>query len=125
MYTPEMKFVATHEWVRLEQNSTVSMGITHHAQELLGDLVYIDLPKVGEKIVAGDTVGVIESVKAASDLYSPVTGEVVEVNTEVIADPSLANSAPHTDGWLLKIKLVEATELDELLSADKYKALIS
>lgn len=125
MYTQEMKFVDTHEWVRQEANTDeVSVGITHHAQELLGDLVFIELPKIGQTIKAGDTIGVVESVKAASDLYSPVTGKVTAINEAVVSDPTLANSEPHEAGWLFKVKLDNAAELDGLLSADKYKALI-
>ncbi|TXI97298.1 MAG: glycine cleavage system protein GcvH [Neisseriales bacterium] len=124
MYSNDMKFVDTHEWVRLEADGVVSVGITNHAQELLGDLVYVELPAVGTSISTGDTIGVVESVKAASDLYSPVAGEVVEINDEVVADPTLANTEPHAAGWLFKVKLVDVAELDGLMSADKYKALI-
>ncbi len=124
MYSNDMKFVDTHEWVRLEGDDVVSVGITNHAQELLGDLVYVELPAVGASIATGDTIGVVESVKAASDLYSPVAGEVVEINDEVVADPTLANTEPHAAGWLFKVKLADVAELDGLMSADKYKALI-
>lgn len=124
MYSNDMKFVDTHEWVRLEADGVVSVGITNHAQELLGDLVYVELPAVGTSISTGDTIGVVESVKAASDLYSPVAGEVVEINDEVVADPTLANTEPHAAGWLFKVKLADVAELDGLMSADKYKALI-
>lgn len=124
MYSNDMKFVDTHEWVRLESDGIASVGITNHAQELLGDLVYVELPAVGASIATGDTIGVVESVKAASDLYSPIAGEVVEVNDAVIADPTLANTEPHAAGWLFKVKLADVAELDGLMSADKYKALI-
>jgi glycine cleavage system H protein len=124
MYSNDMKFVDTHEWVRLEADGVVSVGITNHAQELLGDLVYVELPAVGASIATGDTIGVVESVKAASDLYSPVAGEVVEINDAVVADPTLANTEPHAAGWLFKVKLADVAELDGLMSADKYKALI-
>lgn len=125
MYSNDMKFVDTHEWVRLENDDVVSVGITNHAQELLGDLVYVELPAVGASIATGDTIGVVESVKAASDLYSPIAGEVVEINDAVVADPTLANTEPHAAGWLFKVKLSDVAELDGLMSADKYKALIS
>ena len=124
MYTQDMKFVDTHEWVRAGAGDEVVVGITDHAQQLLGDLVYIELPAVGKRIKAGDNIGVVESVKAASDLYSPVSGEIVAVNDVVASDPTLANTAPHTDGWLLKIKLSNSTELNNLLTADKYQALV-
>ena len=125
MYTSEMKFVDTHEWIRQEGTSDeVSIGITHHAQELLGDLVYVELPAIGQTIKPGDTIGVVESVKAASDLYSPVSGVVTAINQEVVTDPTLANTEPHTSGWLFKVKLNDIKELDGLLSADKYKSLI-
>lgn len=124
MYSNDMKFVDTHEWIKNIDAETVTVGITHHAQELLGDLVYVELPGVGTVVNAGDTIGVVESVKAASDLYSPISGEIIEVNENVISDPTLANSEPHTDGWLFKLKLSNSSELDGLLSADKYKALI-
>ena len=124
MYENNMKFVESHEWVRLDGDGIVCVGITHHAQELLGDLVYIELPKVGQEITFNDTVGVVESVKAASDLYSPVSGVVVELNEAVINDPTLANTSPHTDGWMFKVKLNDMSQLDKLLSASEYQKLI-
>ena len=124
MYNSDMKFVDTHEWVRLVEDSTVEVGITNHAQELLGDLVYVELPSVGQVVAVGDTIGVVESVKAASDLFSPIAGEVIAINDEEVADPTLANTDPHVAGWLFKLKLVDVADLDALMSADKYKALI-
>ena len=124
MYDNSMKFVESHEWVKIEDDSIVCVGITHHAQELLGDLVYIELPKVGQSIKSHDTVGVVESVKAASDLYSPVSGEVIEINSAVINDPTLANTSAHTDGWLFKVKLDDVMQLNKLLNAEEYKKLI-
>lgn len=124
MYTSDMQFVETHEWIRRENMDEAVIGITHQAQELLGDLVYIELPKVGSAIKINDTIGVVESVKAASDIYAPLSGTVIAVNDNVIADPTLANTAPHTDGWLFKIKLNNTSELDKLLNADDYKKLI-
>lgn len=124
MYTTNMKFVETHEWVRPENADEAIIGITHHAQELLGDLVYIELPKVGTTIKAHDAIGVVESVKAASDLYAPISGTIIAVNDNVITDPTLANSTPHTDGWLLKIKPSNPQELDKLLNAEDYQKLI-
>lgn len=124
MYSNEMKFVDTHEWIKNDSAEIVTVGITHHAQELLGDLVYVELPAVGAVIGSGDTIGVVESVKAASDLYSPLSGEVIEINDEVVNDPTLANSDPHGAGWLFKLKLTNPSDVESLLSADKYKALI-
>jgi glycine cleavage system H protein len=125
MYNADMKFVDTHEWVRLTGDDLIAeVGITNHAQELLGDLVYVELPTIGQIVAVGDTVGVVESVKAASDLFSPIAGEVVAINDEVVADPTLANTDPHGAGWLFKLKLVALADLDALISADKYKALI-
>lgn len=124
MYTNDMKFVETHEWVKQESDDIVIIGITNHAQELLGDLVYIELPTVGDSLAAGATVGVVESVKAASDLYSPLSGEITAINEDVVNDPTLANSDPHGAGWLFKLKLSNPEELTGLLSADKYKSMI-
>ncbi len=124
MYSDDMKFVDTHEWIKSESDDVVVIGITNHAQELLGDLVYVELPSIGSIVNLGDTVGVVESVKAASDLYSPLSGEVIEVNDEVSGDPTLANTDPHNAGWIFKLKLSNKDELAGLLSADKYKALI-
>lgn len=124
MYDNNMKFVDTHEWVLLIEGNVVKVGITHHAQELLGDLVYIELPAVGSFVEFHEVIGVVESVKAASDLYSPVTGEVTEVNDDVISDPTLANSDPHGSGWLFKAKLNDISQLEMLMSSEKYKASI-
>lgn len=124
MYPDNVRFVDTHEWVKIDSGSVVFVGITHHAQELLGDLVYVELPKVGIKIKSHEVIGVVESVKAASDLYAPVTGEVVALNNEVISDPTLANTDPHNKGWLLKVKLDDVAQLDSLMSASEYKTLI-
>lgn len=124
MYTDDFKFVDTHEWVKVENGDTVLVGVTNHAQELLGDLVYVELPKAGSKIKSHEIIGVIESVKAASDLYSPIDGEVVAINEAVVNDPSVVNNDPHAAGWLLKIKLSNSNQLDDLMSAAQYKALI-
>ena len=119
----DLKYARTHEWVRIEGDLVVT-GISDHAQAELGDLVYVELPSVGQVVAVGDTIGVVESVKAASDLFSPIAGEVVAINDEVVADPTLANTDPHVAGWLFKLKLVDVADLDALMSADKYKALI-
>ena len=119
----DLKYARTHEWVRIEGDLVVT-GISDHAQVELGDLVYVELPSVGQVVAVGDTIGVVESVKAASDLFSPIAGEVIAINDEVVADPTLANTDPHVAGWLFKLKLVDVADLDALMSADKYKALI-
>lgn len=124
MYTNDMKFAETHEWIKIDGSNQVIVGITHHAQELLGDLVYLELPQVGKSVKARDTIGVVESVKAASDLYSPVSGKVIAVNDNAVQDPTLINSSAHTDGWLFKLELTDITELDKLLNAADYQKLI-
>ena len=116
----ELKYVSSHEWLRLEEDGTVTVGITEHAQELLGDIVFVELPKVGAALGDGEQAGVVESVKAASDVYSPIEGEVVEVNGELEAAPELANSEPYGQGWFFKLKPANAADLDKLLSADEY-----
>jgi len=120
--TPEeLKYASSHEWARLE-GDIVTVGISDHAQEALGDLVYVELPNVGDSVQAGDEAGVVESVKAASDIYAPVSGEVVEINETLIDSPEIVNSSPYADGWLYRIRISDASELDKLLSADEYAA---
>ena len=116
MYNDDMRFAATHEWVRVDNDNIAEIGITHHAQEMLGDIVYIELPKLGSQIKCHEVFGVIESVKAASDLYAPVSGEVIAVNEKALTNPALVNGSPHSDGWLLKIKLSETNELNSLMT---------
>ncbi len=116
----ELKYATSHEWVRNEGDGTVTIGITEHAQGLLGDMVFVELPDVGDTVSTGDDVCVAESVKAASDIYAPVTGEVVEVNEELEDSPELVNSDAFGDGWLFKVKLEDASELDALLDAEGY-----
>ncbi len=120
--TPEeLKYAASHEWARLE-GDIVTVGISDHAQDALGDLVYVELPSVGDSVQAGDEAGVVESVKAASDIYAPVSGEIVEINEALADAPEIVNSAPYTDGWLYRIRVSDVSELDKLLSADEYAA---
>lgn len=120
--TPEeLKYATSHEWARLE-GDIVTVGISDHAQEALGDLVYVELPNVGDSVQAGDEAGVVESVKAASDIYAPVSGEVIEVNETLVDNPEIVNTAPYTDGWLYRIRVSDVSELDKLLSADEYAA---
>ncbi|MCL6406261.1 glycine cleavage system protein GcvH [Dickeya dadantii] len=120
----ELKYTSSHEWVIAEGNGVYSVGITEHAQELLGDMVFIDLPEVGSTVNAGDDCAVAESVKAASDIYAPISGEVVEVNEELEGAPELVNSAPYAEGWLFRIKASDEDELNELLDAAGYQALL-
>jgi len=116
----DLKFQKTHEWVRVEQDGTVTVGISDHAQGALGDLVYVELPEVGSSVQAGNGVAVVESVKAASDIYAPVSGEIIEVNTVLSDKPETINEDAYGDGWIFKLKLDDKSELDGLLTADEY-----
>ena len=120
----ELKFLSTHEWVLVEGN-IATVGVSNHAQELLGDLVYVELPEQGSTIAAGDSVGVIESVKAASDTYAPLSGEVVEVNEELENAPEKINDDPYGDGWMYKIALEDPEESGDLLDAAAYSEVIA
>ena len=115
----QLKFTSTHEWLRDEQDEVI-IGITDHAQELLGDMVCVELPEVGDEVVSGDELGVVESVKAASDFYAPVAGVVTAVNELVIANPGIVNSEPYDAGWLVKLKPNHPEEINQLLSAEEY-----
>ena len=118
------KFTADHEWINIEDHEAAVVGITHHAQDALGDVVFVELPEVGRTYKQGEVAGVVESVKAAADLYMPVTGEVVEVNEALRADPALANSDPMGNGWFFKMKLADASQLDQLLDSTGYDDLL-
>ncbi|QBY03578.1 glycine cleavage system protein GcvH [Thalassotalea sp. HSM 43] len=120
----ELKYASSHEWVRVEGDGTVTVGITEHAQELLGDMVFVELPEVGDEIEAGDDVAVAESVKAASDIYAPIGGEVVEINEELEDSPELVNSDAFGDGWMFKVKLSDVGELESLLDAEGYQNVV-
>ena len=120
----DLKYVSSHEWLRLEADGSVTVGITEHAQELLGDIVFVELPEVGASLTADEQAGVVESVKAASDVYAPITGEIVAVNDALVSAPEIANSDPYGDGWFFKIKPANAADLDGLLSAEQYAAEI-
>ena len=123
-HTPvELKYASTHEWARLEDDGTVTVGITDHAQAALGDVVFVETPEVGVVLAAGDDAGVVESVKAASDIYSPVGGEVIEINRQLEDDPETVNSDPYNDGWFFKLQPSDPAELDALLSAGDYQQL--
>lgn len=117
----DLRFTSSHEWVRNEGNGIITVGISDHAQDLLGDLVHVDLPDVGEGFTAGDEIAVVESVKAASDVYCPVAGEVVEVNEELEDSPELVNTDPYGDGWLFKLKIEDEGEVESLLDAEGYE----
>lgn len=116
-----IKFSQDHEWVDSSNTAAAIVGITTHAQDALGDVVFVDLPEVGKTYAAGDVAGVVESVKAASDVYMPVSGEVVEVNEALRADPSLANNDPTGAGWFFKVKLSNAAEVDALMTEAAYE----
>ena len=118
----ELKYLSSHEWARLEEDGTVTIGISDHAQDALGDVVYVETPEVGTTLAAGDEAGVVESVKAASDIYSPVSGEVVEVNEALEDAPETVNSSPYDDGWFFRVKPSDVSELDNMLDADAYRA---
>ena len=120
-----LKYAASHEWVELLDDGTVRVGITDHAQELLGDMVYVEAPEVGAAVSAGEECAVVESVKAASDVYSPVTGEVIAINEDLADTPDLVNNHPYGDGWIMQIKLTEEGELDELMDAEAYQESIA
>ena len=117
----ELKYASSHEWARLEEDGTITVGITDHAQDALGDVVFVELPEVGSTLAAGDEAGVVESVKAASDIYSPVGGEVVAINDRLEDEPETVNSDPYSDGWFFRLQPTDAGELEELLSADDYQ----
>lgn len=120
----DMKYTKTHEWLRLESDDIAVAGITHYAQEQLGDLVFIELPEVGTEVTQGAEAGSIESVKAASELHAPVSGTVVEVNAALVDEPSLANQDPTGEGWFIKIKLSDPTELDDLMDQAAYDSIL-
>ena len=116
----ELKYVSSHEWIRDEGDGSVTIGVTDHAQELLGDVVFVELPEVGAEFAAGEDAGVVESVKAASDLYAPVSGEVIAINEQLEDAPDLVNTDPYGEGWFFRVKMTAQAELDELLDADAY-----
>lgn len=122
-FPDDLRYTKEHEWVRVDSD-TGTIGITDYAQDMLGDVVYLDLPALGATVAQHDKMGEIESVKAVSDLYSPVGGEIVEVNQETIDSPELVNNEPYARGWMIKVRLSDAGELDALLSAEDYEALV-
>tara|TARA_B100000959_G_C14917005_1_gene597807 strand:+ start:74 stop:511 length:438 start_codon:yes stop_codon:yes gene_type:complete len=119
-FPQDLKYASTHEWVRVDDEGMATVGISDHAQDALGDIVFIELPETGVTVNARDEVAVIESVKAASDIYSPISGEVLQVNDAVEDSPQIVNTEPYESGWLYKINPSDETELDDLLDAESY-----
>lgn len=120
-----LRFADSHEWVLDNGDGTVTIGISDHAQDSLGDVVFVELPEVGRTLELKDEFGVVESVKAASDLYAPVAGEIIEVNEALEDAPETLNESPYEDGWIMKVRLEDATQIDDLLDADGYEAVAS
>jgi len=122
---PELRYAKSHEWLKLESDGTVTIGITDFAQQSLGDITYAQVPKIGTALKAGAVFGVVESVKAASDLYSPVSGVVVGVNTSLESTPEIVNRSPYGEGWMLKVKPDEPLQINHLLDSEAYARLAS
>lgn len=120
----ELKYLPSHEWARVEEDGTVTVGISDNAQSSLGDVVYVEAPEVGSEVSAGDQAGVVESVKAASDIYSPVSGQVIAVNEQLEDEPETVNSSPYDDGWFFKVQPSSLDELADALDADAYAATL-
>jgi glycine cleavage system H protein len=118
------RFTDDHEWINIEDHEAATVGITHHAQDALGDVVFVELPAVGTHLKKGEVAGVVESVKAAADMFMPASGEVVEVNEALRSDPSLANTDPMGNGWFFKVKISDMTEFDQLMDVPEYDALL-
>ena len=121
----ELRYSRDHEWVRLEDDGSVVVGVTDHAQEALGELVYVELPESGQAFAGGDASAVVESVKAASDVYAPIAGKLLEANTALADEPELVNSSPYGDGWLLRLEPENPAELEELMDADAYTRFLA
>lgn len=117
----DLRYTKSHEWVRVMEDGHLEVGITDHAQELMGDMVYVELPEVGASVAGGDEVAVVESVKAASDVYAPVSGEVVEINSTLTDTPEAVNQEPYNGGWMFRMRVSDEGELDELLDAEDYE----
>jgi glycine cleavage system H protein len=120
----ELKYLSSHEWARVEDDGTVTIGITDHAQAALGDVVFVELPEVGAMLIAGQEAGVVESVKAASDIYSPISGEVIAINEKLADAPETINAVPYDEGWFFKVQPDDLEELDDALDAEAYQASI-
>lgn len=119
-FPDNLKYATSHEWVRVDDDGIATIGISHHAQDALGDIVFVDLPELGATVNAKDEVAVVESVKAASDIYSPVSGEVVAINEALLDAPETVNSQPYDGGWFFKVEISDESELEELMDAEAY-----
>lgn len=117
-----LRYTASHEWVRLEDDGTITIGITDHAQEALGDIVFVELPEVDSTLAQGDASCVVESVKAASDIYMPISGEVIDTNQALVDEPEMINASAYGDGWIFKIKPVDEDDIEQLMDASGYEA---
>ena len=118
----ELRYLATHEWGRIDEEGILTVGISEHAQDLLGDIVFVELPDIGKELDAEEESAIVESVKAASDVYAPLSGEVVEVNEKLLDEPEIINSSPLEDGWFFKIKLNDASSFENLMTEEEYNA---
>ena len=118
----DLRYTLSHEWVRLEEDGTVTIGISDHAQEALGDIVFVELPEVDSNISQGDACCVVESVKAASDIYMPISGEVIDTNQKLVDEPEMINASAYDDGWIFKIKPVDEDDIEQLMDASSYEA---
>jgi glycine cleavage system H protein len=121
----DLKYTKSHEWVKPNADGSVTVGITHHAQDLMGDMVFVDLPTAGTQVTSGKECGVVESVKAASDVYAPVSGEIVEANVALADSPETVNKDPYGSGWMFRLKPANQAEVDALLDAKAYEALVA
>lgn len=117
----ELKYMSSHEWLRLEDDGTITVGITEHAQDLLGDIVYVELPEVGDTVVAEDEIAVVESVKAASDIYAPLNGEIIAINEDLEDAPETINADPYGDGWFFRIRPDSMDDYEAQMSAEEYQ----
>ena len=118
----ELRYLATHEWGRIDEEGILTVGISEHAQDLLGDIVFVELPDIGKELDAEEESAIVESVKAASDVYVPLSGEVIEVNEKLLDEPEIVNSSPLEDGWFFKIKLNDASSFENLMTEEEYNA---
>ena len=118
----QVRYLSTHEWGRIDQDGVLTVGISDHAQDLLGDIVFVELPEIGDVLEAEEESAIVESVKAASDVYSPLSGEVIEINEKLLDEPEIINSSPLEDGWFFKIKISDGLSFENLLSEEEYNA---